>query len=75
MPLVPKAFGGAPPIWSPAIDISVSPDIGVAWDEYTARVDDTYWAWATRYRTFTWMEFTHWWVARRWLTPRDVRKR
>lgn len=40
-------------------------------DESRARLDDAYWAAFVR-RPFTWQRFLTWWVARRWIRPRDV---
>lgn len=35
--------------------------------------DDGYWAAFVR-APFTWQRFTNWWIARRWIIPRDPRK-
>lgn len=42
-------------------------------DRMTARWDDVFWSRYTR-RPFTWQRFLNWWVARRWVVPRDIRK-
>jgi hypothetical protein len=38
-----------------------------------ARMDDAFWAARIR-RPFTWQGYLDWFVSRRWLMPRDVRK-
>ena len=48
-------------------------DIPVMLMSYGARMDDSWWAWYTA-QPFTWPRFWNWWVARRWLIPRDIRK-
>lgn len=42
-------------------------------DEATARADDALWM---RYvkGQFSWQRFINWWVSRRWVMPRDVRR-
>lgn len=47
----------------------------VDFDESLARQDDVYWAWAALRARFTWQLFLNWWVARRYVAPRDVRRR
>lgn len=42
--------------------------------EHLARVDDAYWAEYVR-RPFAWQRLTNWWLARRWVVPRDIRRR
>lgn len=42
-------------------------------DDFAARRDDAFWA-AYMRLPFTWQRFTNWWVARRWVRPRDIRK-
>lgn len=42
-------------------------------DDFTARRDDAYWTIHVR-KPFTWQRFTNWWVARRWVRPRDITK-
>lgn len=60
------------------------PVYGVSWDESEfgvaeamheaqARMDDAYWARFIR-GPFSWSRFTTWWVARRWVRPRDITK-
>lgn len=40
-----------------------------------ARRDDAYWSFVSHRRRFSWPAFYRWWVARRWVMPRDVTKR
>lgn len=49
-------------------------DFQIAVDGAIAERDDRYWAYYARQR-FTWQHFIDWWAARRWVQPRDVRKR
>lgn len=60
-----------------ASGIVVSPewedDLGSSYDLARSRVDDAHWARELR-RPFTWHLFTLWWVARRWVMPRDPRR-
>jgi hypothetical protein len=42
-------------------------------DDFVARADDAFWAAFIR-RPFSWQQYTTWWVARRWVIPRDIRK-
>jgi len=42
-------------------------------DDFVARKDDAYWARFVRQR-FSWQRFIRWWVARRWVIPRDLRR-
>lgn len=44
-------------------------------DREAGRMDDLYWARRVWQEPFSWALFYHWWVARRWLIPRDVRRR
>lgn len=48
-------------------------DVPEGYDAYTATVDDLWWSHFVR-RSFTWPSFYRWWVARRWVRPRDVRR-
>lgn len=43
-------------------------------EEQVALYDDAYWAVFIR-KPFTWPRFMIWHVARRWVEPRDIRKR
>lgn len=45
-----------------------------ALDSDTARMDDAYWSRAARH-LLTPQRFMDWWIARRWVMPRDVRRR
>lgn len=49
-------------------------DFEVALDDSTARNDDAFWARFVA-RIATPHRFLTWWVARRWLIPRDIRRR
>lgn len=63
------------------------PVLGIIWTELeldareyehqlgltTSKMDDAYWARFVR-QPFTWQRFTIWWVARRWIRPRDIRR-
>jgi hypothetical protein len=44
-------------------------------DDFTARADDAYWHRFARAPQFSWRRFTSWWIARRWIVPRDPRRR
>lgn len=44
-----------------------------AMDDFTALGDDAYWARFVR-GPFSWSRFMTWWVARRWVIPRDITK-
>lgn len=49
----------------------------VSWDDQLAMIDDRIWSrlvFSTRH-PFSWGTFTLWWIARRYLVPRDIRKR
>lgn len=43
-------------------------------DEAVTRLDDGYWLRFVE-APFSWRRFLQWWVARRWVEPRDIRKR
>jgi hypothetical protein len=45
-----------------------------SWAEDTARMDDAYWSRAAR-QPLSPQRFMDWWIARRWVMPRDVRRR
>lgn len=45
-----------------------------ALEEDTARMDDARWARAARRLWVTPQQFLLWWIARRWVRPRDIRK-
>jgi hypothetical protein len=49
-------------------------DLDGAISDSIARQDDAFWHRFVRDR-FTWRRFTHWWIARRFIVPRDIRKR
>jgi hypothetical protein len=44
-----------------------------AFEEAGARMDDAYWLRVSQ-RPLTPQRFLDWWVARRWVVPRDVRR-
>lgn len=56
-----------------AIMIEHDDELPVALDDATARRDDAFWA---RYvkAPVTPRRFVRWWIARRWVIPRDPRK-
>lgn len=56
-------------IWSEDLD-----DMPAIIEDQTAEMDDAYWR-VFVVKTFTWLRFWNWWVARRWVEPRDIRKR
>ena len=45
----------------------IEPAAELAWS------DDAYW-WRFVHRPFSWSRFLTWWIARRWVVPRDIRK-
>ena len=57
-----------------AIVMGDGEDLGAALEDSMARRDDAYWLRYVRQR-FAWQRFTDWWLARRWIVPRDIRKR
>ena len=68
-----------PPLRSPVpvrtvVQVDYDEDFSWAVEEFDGRADDAYWEHFAR-QQFTWDRFYEWWVARRWLVPRDVRKR
>lgn len=43
--------------------------------DWRAKADDAYWESVVHGALpFSWQLYTEWWVARRWITPRDPRK-
>ncbi len=48
-------------------------DFAEALDDSRARQDDAWWARYIRL-PYTPQRFTNWWVARRWIIPRDIRR-
>lgn len=42
-------------------------------EEHTARLDDAHWARFVR-RMPSPQDFLNWWIARRWVKPRDITK-
>lgn len=56
--------------------VGVLDPTGVAdFDLQAAFMDDIYWARQAWGKPFTWQRFTDWWAARRYVVPRDVRRR
>ena len=50
----------------------------VNWDEQLSKLDDMIWSRYVFGRSgwpFSWHNHLMWWIARRWIEPRDVRKR
>ena len=45
-----------------------------ALDDFTARADDAFWRRFVA-RHFTWQRFTEWWIARRFIVPRNPSRR
>lgn len=43
-------------------------------EEFAARQDDVYWSRVAWGPWRGWQAFTNWWVSRRWVIPRDIRK-
>lgn len=50
-------------------------DSRLDWERSTADWDDLKWAWFVFKGRFAWQRFLNWWVARRYVSPRDLRKR
>jgi hypothetical protein len=48
-------------------------DFGEAIDDSRARQDDAWWARYIRL-PYTPQRFLNWWIARRWVIPRDIRR-
>jgi hypothetical protein len=48
-------------------------ELGPLVDAAVARLWDAYWA---KYvmAPFTWQRYLGWWIARRWIVPRDIRR-
>jgi hypothetical protein len=43
--------------------------------DFTARNDDAYWSRFARASRGSWHDFTQWWIARRWIVPRNPSRR
>lgn len=56
-----------------AVISSETGDLEHALDDSRARQDDAYWL-QIAHGPFAWQTFLNWWVARRWIMPRDVTK-
>lgn len=57
-----------------AVILDEAKDLGEGIDESDSRWDDLVWGRVVML-PFTWQWFTNWWVSRRWVMPRDVRRR
>lgn len=58
---------------SVAFAVTDDADLQVALDDSRARQDDAWWAAYVR-APYTPQRFLNWWVARRWVVPRDIRR-
>jgi len=47
----------------------------IDWLENVGRYEDGYWYFYAWRKPFTWQNFLNWWIARRYIVPRDVRRR
>ena len=63
-----RVFAAVTPEWA-------EDDGVVDWDEALSRMDDRVWSFVAFRAPFTWQRFLNWWVARRYVMPRDVRRR
>ncbi len=61
-------------LFTPVISV-FTPTGDADFDGTLARLDDAYWSRYVTVEPFTWQRFTHWWVARRYIQPRDIRRR
>lgn len=55
--------------------MSEDPDGDIDMDEGMALYDDAYWSYFALVARFRWQHFVDWWVSRRYVMPRDVRRR
>lgn len=58
-----------------AVGMSDDPDGWIDWSEGIARWDDGFWSRVAFRMPFSWQWFLNWWVSRRYVEPRDVRRR
>lgn len=49
-------------------------DIVVVLEDVQPRMDDAWWYQEIRRWPFSWRRFDRWWLYRRWIIPRDIRK-
>lgn len=49
-------------------------DVVTILEDYQTHADDAWWAVEIRHWPFSWGRYRHWWIARRWLVPRDIQK-
>lgn len=47
----------------------------IDFEESTATRDDGFWSYIAFAAPFSWQWFLNWWIARRFVVPRDVRRR
>lgn len=59
----------------PTDEEEVDGSVGEALDDWQSRMDDRRWSWHAFRAPFTWQRFVDWWVARRWVIPRDHTRR
>ncbi len=50
-------------------------DGALDWEEEVSRIQDRWWSYVVTQAPFSWHLFLSWWIARRWIVPRDVRNR
>lgn len=77
MSLVPKDSGRPKQLFAPVLRVTfpeTDADFGPGLADSLARRDDADWAWLVA-QPYTPQRFLNWWVARRWVVPRDVRRR
>ena len=67
-PLFTRVVAAVTPEWS-------EDDWTLDFDESTAQHDDAFWAYVVMVRPFSWQWYLNWWAARRYVQPRDVRRR
>ena len=48
-------------------------DFQTAFDKSISKQQDAFWAWYIK-QPYTPQRFLNWWVARRWIIPRDIRR-
>lgn len=67
-PYFGKIFASVAPEWG-------DEDALIDWDDSTARWDDAFWSFFAFAAVFRWQTYFNWWVARRYVMPRDPRRR
>ncbi len=71
-----------PDYTAPAFASRVDLPVLVEWEEdfegglaeAVSKIDDRFWSYYVT-RPFSWQRLANWWAARRWIQPRDVRRR